>query len=82
MVLVLVFFRRVSLEIPSWDGWDRHTRAGVLFVLTAKALPDLFPNRVDTWMSRVESFWDPADTEADYQIEKAKDCYSQWGYRG
>ncbi|MGI9552361.1 MAG: FtsW/RodA/SpoVE family cell cycle protein, partial [Aurantibacter sp.] len=35
-----------------------------LFVLTTKVAPDLFPNRVDTWISRVESFWDPADTEA------------------
>ena len=43
-----------------------------LFVLLAKALPGLFPNRVDTWISRVENFSDKEDTEADYQIEKAK----------
>jgi len=29
-----------------------------LFVLTAKAFPSLMPNRVDTWISRVESFSD------------------------
>ncbi len=53
-----------------------------LFVLTAKAVPDLFPNRVDTWISRVESFWDPADTEADYQIEKAKIAIASGGLVG
>ena len=43
-----------------------------LFVLTAKAFPDAMPNRVDTWMSRLDSFTNGDDTEADYQIEKAK----------
>ncbi len=43
-----------------------------LFVLTAKAFPDAMPNRVDTWISRIESFVDAEDTESDYQIEKAK----------
>ena len=54
----------------------------LLFVLIAKAAPDLFPNRVDTWMSRIESFWDPADTEADYQIEKAKIAIASGGVIG
>lgn len=60
--------------------------AGVLslaiFILTVKAVPDIFPNRVDTWMSRFESFWDPADTEADYQIEKAKIAIASGGVVG
>ncbi|WP_338357644.1 FtsW/RodA/SpoVE family cell cycle protein [Yeosuana marina] len=43
-----------------------------LFVLIAKAFPDAMPNRVDTWMSRLDSFTNGDDTEADYQIEKAK----------
>lgn len=54
----------------------------VIFVLTAKAIPDIFPHRVDTWISRVESFWDPADTEADYQIEKAKIAIASGGIVG
>ncbi len=54
----------------------------VLFVLLAKAVPDLIPNRVDTWISRIESFWDPADTEADYQIEKAKIAIATGGVVG
>lgn len=43
-----------------------------LFVLVAKAFPETMPNRVDTWMSRIESFSNGEDTESDYQIEKAK----------
>lgn len=53
-----------------------------LFILTAKAVPDLFPNRVDTWMSRIESFSNPEDTEADYQIEKAKIAIATGGVMG
>ncbi len=53
-----------------------------LFVLAAKAFPDVFPNRVDTWISRVESFSDNEDTEADYQIEKAKIAIASGGVTG
>ncbi|MEH6681402.1 MAG: FtsW/RodA/SpoVE family cell cycle protein [Sediminicola sp.] len=53
-----------------------------LFVLLAKALPDLMPNRVDTWISRVENFWDPKDTEGDYQIERAKSAIAMGGIVG
>lgn len=53
-----------------------------IFVLTAKAFPDVFPNRVDTWISRVSNFTDKADTEADYQIEKAKIAIVSGGLTG
>lgn len=53
-----------------------------LFVLIAKAFPDAMPNRIDTWMSRVESFSDDGDTEADYQIEKAKIAIATGGIQG
>ena len=53
-----------------------------LFVLTAKAFPGVFPNRVDTWISRIESFTDNKDTEADYQIEKAKIAIASGGFTG
>ena len=53
-----------------------------LFVLTAKAFPSVFPNRVDTWISRVDSFTDSKDTEADYQIEKAKIAIASGGITG
>lgn len=53
-----------------------------LFVVTAKAFPGVFPNRVDTWISRVENFVDNTDTEADYQIEKAKIAIASGGLTG
>lgn len=53
-----------------------------MFVITAKAFPDVFPNRVDTWISRVDSFLDKEDTEADYQIEKAKIAIASGGVTG
>ena len=53
-----------------------------IFILTAKAFPDLFPNRVDTWMSRIDSFSNPEDTEGTYQIEKAKIAIATGGIMG
>jgi cell division protein FtsW len=53
-----------------------------IFVLLAKAAPDLFPNRVDTWMSRIDSFANPEDTESNYQIEKAKIAIASGGLVG
>ena len=54
----------------------------VLFVIVAKAFPDAMPNRIDTWMSRIESFSNGEDTEADYQIEKAKIAIASGGIQG
>ncbi|NAS29476.1 FtsW/RodA/SpoVE family cell cycle protein [Flavobacteriaceae bacterium R38] len=54
-----------------------------MFVLTAKAFPDLFPNRVDTWISRIDNFTNPeSDADADYQIEKAKIAIATGGVVG
>lgn len=43
-----------------------------MFILFAKAFPDAMPNRVDTWMNRIERFTSDEPNEDDYQIEKAK----------
>jgi len=53
-----------------------------IFILTAKAFPDLFPNRVDTWMSRIDSFSNPEDSEGTYQIERAKIAIATGGVMG
>ena len=53
-----------------------------LFVLTAKAFPNLIPNRVDTWTSRISSFIDSEVTREDYQIEKAKIAIATGGVKG
>jgi len=43
-----------------------------LFFLSAKAFPDLMPNRIDTWMSRIENFQNPESATGNYQIDRAK----------
>ncbi|WP_339627150.1 FtsW/RodA/SpoVE family cell cycle protein [uncultured Winogradskyella sp.] len=53
-----------------------------LFILVAKAFPEAMPNRIDTWISRVENFSSGEDTEADYQIEKAKIAIASGGIQG
>lgn len=52
------------------------------FVLLVKAFPDAFPNRVDTWISRIENFTSDQPDEDDYQIEKAKTAIASGGLYG
>ncbi len=52
------------------------------FILVVKAFPDAFPNRVDTWMSRIENFTSDKPDEDDYQIEKAKIAIASGGIYG
>ncbi|MGB0880045.1 MAG: FtsW/RodA/SpoVE family cell cycle protein [Polaribacter sp.] len=42
------------------------------FVLIAKAFPDAMPHRVNTWESRIESFFSSEEEKESYQVEKAK----------
>lgn len=44
----------------------------VIFVLTAKAFPDAMPNRVDTWLSRIESFSNDEDTRPIIKSKRQK----------
>ena len=52
------------------------------FIVSAKAFPNVFPNRVDTLISRIDNFFDGEKTEADYQIEKAKIAIASGGITG
>ncbi|GAA4289962.1 FtsW/RodA/SpoVE family cell cycle protein [Aestuariibaculum suncheonense] len=81
MVLMLVFLggypiRYLAVIVGSG------VLALTMFVLIAKAFPGAMPNRVDTWMSRIENFSNDEDTEADYQIEKAKIAIASGGIQG
>jgi cell division protein FtsW len=51
------------------------------FMLIALNFPKLMPNRVDTWISRVENFSDKNAEEA-YQVEKAKIAIATGGIAG
>lgn len=52
------------------------------FILLAKEFPDAFPNRVDTWVSRIENFTSDKPDEDNYQIEKAKIAIATGGIYG
>lgn len=60
--------------------------AGILslmfFILVAKAFPNAFPNRVDTWMKRIDNFASNKPDEDEYQIEKAKIAIASGGIYG
>ena len=81
MVLMLVFIGKYPLKyIGIIIG------AGIIgllfFVLVAKAFPDAFPNRVDTWIARVDNFITDKPDEDNYQIEKAKIAIASGGIYG
>ena len=53
-----------------------------LFIMTAKAYPDTFSNRVDTWISRIDSFTGKGDANTNYQVERAKIAIATGGVVG
>lgn len=53
-----------------------------MFVLVVKAFPDAIPNRVDTWMNRIENFNTGGETAGNYQIERAKIAIATGGVFG
>ena len=53
----------------------------VLFLLAAKAFPDAFPNRVDTWVSRIETFGG-GDDGGNYQKNMAQTAIAEGGITG
>lgn len=81
MVIVLLFL----------GGYPLRYLAGILvtgvlgltlFVLLAKAYPEAMPNRVDTWMSRLDTFYNGGTSDSDYQIERAKTAIVSGGIVG
>lgn len=57
--------------------------AFTLFILVAKAFPEAMPNRVDTWMSRIDNFISPTEGSAgNYQVERAKIAIATGGVTG
>jgi cell division protein FtsW len=53
-----------------------------IFIVIAKKFPEAFPNRVDTWISRIDNFTTDKPDEDDYQIEKAKIAIATGGVYG
>jgi cell division protein FtsW len=46
--------------------------AVLLFFLLIKAFPGSFPNRVDTWINRIENFRSGESPDGNYQVARAK----------
>jgi cell division protein FtsW len=81
MVLMLVFIGKYPIKnIGVIVGMG--LVSFVFFILVVKAFPDAFPNRVDTWMSRIDNFMSDKPGEDDYQIEKAKIAIASGGLYG
>jgi cell division protein FtsW len=81
MVLMLVFIGKYPLKyIGVILGVGLVSL--VFFVLVAKAFPGAFPNRVDTWISRIDNFATDKPDEDEYQIEKAKIAIASGGVYG
>lgn len=81
MVIMLVFIGKYPLK---YIGVVLGAGAiGFLFfVIVAITFPDAFPNRVDTWMARIDNFATDKPDEDDYQIEKAKIAIASGGLYG
>ncbi len=81
MVIMLVFIGKYPLK---YIGVVLGAGAiGLLFfVIVAITFPDAFPNRVDTWMARIDNFATDKPDEDDYQIEKAKIAIASGGLYG
>ncbi|WP_281297344.1 FtsW/RodA/SpoVE family cell cycle protein [Flavobacterium limnophilum] len=81
MVLMLSFVGKYPLKYIGFIiGMGIFSLA--FFVLVAKAFPDAFKNRVNTWENRIENFTSNKPGEDDYQIEKAKIAIASGGIYG
>ena len=52
------------------------------FFLLVRSFPEKFPNRLDTWISRIENFNSNKNLDASYQIERAKMAIANGGLIG
>ena len=81
MVLILVFLGGYPIKyLLGMFGMGLFI--AFLFILIAKAYPDWVPNRIDTWISRIENFNSGVDNGGNYQIERAKTAIATGGFLG
>jgi len=71
MVVLLAFVAHYPLKyLLSICGMG--LAAVLLFFVLVKAFPGAFPNRVDTWVKRIENFSSGKSDDGNYQIARAK----------
>ena len=81
MILILVFLG--GYPIKNLLGiFGVGLLLSIIFVLTIKAYPDMLPNRLDTWINRIVNFSISEESDANYQIERAKIAISTGGLLG
>ena len=81
MVLILVFLGGYPLKyLVGMLGTG--LLMVILFVAIAKAYPDWVPNRIDTWINRIENFNNEENSGGNYQIERAKTAIATGGLLG
>jgi len=81
MVMILVFLGGYPIKYLA-GMMVLGLLAALMFVLVAKAYPDWVPNRIDTWVSRLENFNSLEDSRGSYQIERAKTAIATGGLFG
>ena len=81
MVLILVFLGGYPIKYLL-GMFGMVLFMAFLFILIAKAYPDWVPNRIDTWISRIENFNSGVDNGGNYQIERAKTAIATGGFLG
>lgn len=82
MILMLVFVGKYPMK-HIFTTLVISVFAMSFFLLLVKAFPDAFPNRVDTWISRIENFVSDNPQEKDtYQIDHAKMAIASGGLTG
>ena len=71
MILTLIFIGRYPIKYLFGILFSGIVLLS-FFILLSKSYPDLMPNRVDTWSSRIENYLGSNGTESNYQIDRAK----------
>ena len=44
----------------------------LIFISLARTFPEIFPNRIDTWVNRIENFKTGESSDGNYQLSRAK----------
>ena len=44
----------------------------LIFISLARTFPEIFPNRIDTWINRIENFKTGESSDGNYQLSRAK----------
>ena len=81
MILILVFLGGYPIKYLL-RMFGVGLMLSIIFVLTAKAYPDMLPNRIDTWINRIENFRISGESDGNYQIERAKIAIATGGLMG